>query len=839
MTRRVRRRHRELRGDPLTSLAWFTALTVVIGIVTAGYVIVRGGPPSSSSAELAIVETLALDYMSGADGSGWGGAEVGGGWSLEPVSAFSTDDGAGVIALDRTRSTAAATLSAVVAQDTLMSAKVVIPFISTSESSVSFVLRSVEDGAYRAVLTPRGATEVELRLERGAEPMGAPTVLAREDFARTSTSASLIIEFSTIGTQPVEVRARAWEPSVHLPLVDLRATDASSTRLAAPGAVLLAGTRGGEEFFTVQVDDVKVFDVSPRTTGEVAPIALGELPTRLAIDGKAGSARVGSTTYPVPAGAVVVAQSGDDSADGSWSQPFRSLATAVERAHPGSTVVVRGGVYHEAIVIGADKYLTLQSAPGEEVWLDGTGAVDSFEKVPSGWAASNWLTRFDSSPTYTRGAGDNERDGWRFVSAKHPMAAHPDQVWIDGVAQTQVGSKRALRAGTFFADYGASLLVLGEDPDGREVRAGVLERAVRILSTDVVVRGFGVRGYSPSVPQLGAITVESARATVENIEIRDSATTGLFLRDPGSVVRQVTVTRSGMLGIAVSYADDILIDAVVSTQNNIENFNQAPVSGGMKVTRSRGVTVSDSIFGSNAGPGLWFDESVFDGVVARNQIDNNTGHGLVMEISAKFIVADNLILDNARNGIKLNNTSDVQIWHNTLSGNSRALNIVQDARRAADKSTPGHDPRQVFPDPTMTWVIDSVIVSNNVMGRSTGNCLLCVEDYSKTLTAEQMGLTVSGNVFQRGERDSPAWLIVWSDGPEINPSVYPTLDGFVKDTSEKAAGIELTGVPAIDRGGRVLPEVEQAAAAVVQPVPTDIRQILGVEIRAEVGALRR
>ena len=73
------------------------------------------------------------------------------------------------------------------------------------------------------------------------------------------------------------------------------------------------------------------------------------------------------------------------------------------------------------------------------------------------------------------------------MSAKHPMAAHPHQVWIDGVAQTQVGSTRALRAGTFFADYGASLLVLGEDPDGREVRAGVLERVVRILSTDVVV----------------------------------------------------------------------------------------------------------------------------------------------------------------------------------------------------------------------------------------------------------------------------------------------------------------------------------------------------------------
>ena len=73
----------------------------------------------------------------------------------------------------------------------------------------------------------------------------------------------------------------------------------------------------------------------------------------------------------------------------------------------------------------------------------------------------------------------------------------------------------------------------------------------------------------------------------------------------------------------------------------------------------------------------------------------------------------------------------------------------------------------------------------------------------------------------------------------MDHSVYPTLDGFMKDTNEKAAGIELTGLPAIDRGGRVLPEVQEAAVAVVQPVPTNIRQILGVKIRAEVGALRR
>ena len=44
------------------------------------------------------------------------------------------------------------------------------------------------------------------------------------------------------------------------------------------------------------------------------------------------------------------------------------------------------------------------------------------------------------------------------------MAAYPDQVWIDGVAQRQVGSRDAVVAGTFFVDTAAHRLYLGTNP---------------------------------------------------------------------------------------------------------------------------------------------------------------------------------------------------------------------------------------------------------------------------------------------------------------------------------------------------------------------------------------
>ena len=64
----------------------------------------------------------------------------------------------------------------------------------------------------------------------------------------------------------------------------------------------------------------------------------------------------------------------------------------------------------------------------------------------------------------------------------------------------------------------------------------------------------------------------------------------------------------------------------------------------------------------------------------------------------------------------------------------------------------------------MTWINGPVEVRNNIMAGTSGNCLLCVEDYSKQLTAEQMKVTALGNVYQRSNTSSPGWVAVWSTG---------------------------------------------------------------------------
>ena len=535
----------------------------------------------------------------------------------------------------------------------------------------------------------------------------------------------------------------------------------------------------------------------------------------------AGTA-VGAAQYPVPDGAVVVATNGNDGAAGTAAAPLRTVVRALQVVPTGGTIVVRGGSYFEKVTI--TKRVTIQAWPGETVWFDGSVPTAGWVADGGDWRLDGWTTEFDSSPTFTRGAPDATEAYWGFVNSAYPMAAHPDQIFVDGVAMQQVSSRGAVVANTFYHDRAADRLYLGTDPNGRAVRASALVRAFELRADGVVLRGFGVRRYSPSVPDMGTITVERPNITLENLAVTDNATTGVFVGSSNAVIRGVYIARSGMLGLAGNHADNLLVDRVLSEANNLEHFNSAPVSGGAKITRSRVVTFQNSVFRFNYGPGMWFDESTYDIDLSGNETRSNTGHGISLEISATATVVNNIIESNpGGQGIKVNNTSNVQIWNNTFVGNGRSINIVQDPRRYGDGS-PGKDPR--YPnDPTMTWLLGPVTVANNVIAnQATGNCLLCVEDYSKQRSAEQIGVTANGNVYNRPSASSPSWVVVWSRGAG-NPAVFTTLDAFRSATGQEGSGVLLTGPAVVTPFG--VPTADMPSPGIAVPLPADVAAVAG------------
>lgn len=568
---------------------------------------------------------------------------------------------------------------------------------------------------------------------------------------------------------------------------------------------------------------------SPSNTNAAVPGTVAdstELPPGPEKRLEAGSAPLGSTSYEIPGNALFVAGDGNDTAPGTQDSPLKTIKAAVSMADSGQTIVLRAGSYHEGVQIPKTKRITLQGFPQEEVWLDGSIPVTGFEREGRAFVAGGWTPEFDSSPTYTWGAPDGTRPGWIFIDPEYPMAAHPDQVWIDGEAQRQVGSRAELAAGTFFVDYDTDELFLGTDPADREVRASSIAKAISVQSSGSEIKGIGVRRFAPSVPHMGAVTLESSEISVKNVVIEDTATTGLAVSGENVRLEGITLTSNGMLGASATYADGLSAVGLLVTGNNTEGFNQSPVSGGIKIGRSQTVNVQDSIFAENNGPGLWFDESVLDLTAAGNEFLRNRGHGISVELSARATIANNVIAGNEGHGIKVNNTSEVDVWNNSFINNGRPINIVQDERRASDRSQPGHDPRQKTLDPSMTWINGPVALRNNVVTGTTGNCLLCVEDYSNEFSAEDMEVTTAGNVFHRPTGSTPAWLVIWSRG-RGDPAVYTTLGGFRNATGQSMHDIELTGAGIADPATFRISDTVRSAV-VAQPLPDGIAGLLGV-----------
>jgi parallel beta-helix repeat protein len=286
------------------------------------------------------------------------------------------------------------------------------------------------------------------------------------------------------------------------------------------------------------------------------------------------------------------------------------------------------------------------------------------------------------------------------------------------------------------------------------------------------------------------------------------------------------VARSGMLGGHASYADGMVADGLLFVDNNVESFNRAPVAGGFKVHRSRDVTISDSVFSKNAGNQLWFDESVYDMTVTGNDVLDGTGYGIVIEISDTATIADNLISRNALDGLFIHNSGNIAIWNNTLTANARNINIVQGSRQASNLSTPGHDPRQKLPDPTMPWVSANISLANNVLADGTFKCVLCVEDYTHSRSAAQMKVVSNGNVFKRTTVSSPAWAVVWSRGPG-NPATYNTLADFTRATGQDANSLALDGVGAFGSTERFIASLVQSEKSVARPLPATVARLVG------------
>lgn len=826
-------------------------LSSITASIAVGFVVASGGIADAAvlnSTSPTEAKIIASDSFSRADSQNWGTAELGGAYVSSDRQGIGVSAGHGVLDIPAAGVSREAGLNGLSQADVLATANVKLTRFPEKGSGATFAIQTrKKDGyAYLSTIRVQPNGQAFLSLVRIDGNPGATTTIGGQTLLPMTVKPGVPfnLQIEVTGQNTVSLRTRAWEIGAAAPGWQVTAEDSSGKRVTAAGGVGLWGyTSQSSSAASYAIDNWTVEAAAPVTPPVVTPpvttppvttppvtppvvtppvttppVAPPETTPPAENVESSGSLPVGSARYDVPANAIFVSAQGNDGAKGTQSSPLATFRQAVDVVPAGGTIVVRAGTYNETVILPNYKKISLQNYPGEAVWFDGSVLVDNWRTSGQNWVSDNWTSKFDSSPTDVRGAPDNVEENWQYLNAAHPLAAHPDQLFIDGVSMTQVASLDQVAAGKFYVDYSQNRLYSGTNPAGHEVRASTLQKAFVVTSPGGSVRGIGIRRYAPSVPDMGAVYInpDGAGVRFENVVVTDNATTGLSVNAANVTLKNVTSSNNGFLGMQSTAADNLTIDSVKVTNNNTEHFNATPAAGGYKIGRSRVVKVSNSEFSGNDGNGLWFDESVYDMTVVNSIFKENTVHGLQVELSAKAVIANNSFTKNGVDGLEIQGSGDVKVWNNTFTGNAaRAIFLIQDPRRASNLATPGHDPRQNNPDSTVPWLTQDIVISNNVLTASPngGNCLLCVTDQARTLTAEAMRIKVQGNAWNRPSANSPVTMISWAAG-SAGPKGFANLASFQQATGQESSGTESTG------SNVVLP--------VGQAIPFDIASVTGL-----------
>ncbi|MFN3258229.1 MAG: right-handed parallel beta-helix repeat-containing protein [Ilumatobacter sp.] len=464
----------------------------------------------------------------------------------------------------------------------------------------------------------------------------------------------------------------------------------------------------------------------PRTrmSGFLAAVAMGLV----------AIAPVRDQTPPVNDGPLLyVAPWGDDAADGSVDDPFRTINIAVHRAQSGTTVVLRGGTYRESVQIYG-KAVHLRSEVGERAVLDAAVPVEGWEPQGDDWSSPGWTRQFYS-----------ERSG-ADVARTRPEAGYPDQVFLDGRPLVQVLRRDDVEPGTFFHDTAADRLWIGDDPSGRLVEASTasyafyFHRADGSSLTDVTVRR-----YATERRHMAAIRAYSDDLVLDGLIVEHNARIGVSAMGSGIVLRDSRVVDNGHMGVHGNRLDTFVVERVGVHGNNKVGFDPFHSASGIKVTSSTGVTIRDSHVSRNGGPGIWTDLDTRYVTIVRNLVEANGRAGVEVELSQFVNVLSNVVLGNGEAGIWVLESSDVQVLHNASFANTNAIE-VEDGPRAD---------------------VGNVRIKNNTVGdvRPGSKAVIDVNDWTGERSAAQMGVVLDHNAYWMPDGGSPPHLLRWAQWP--------------------------------------------------------------------------
>jgi parallel beta-helix repeat protein len=323
----------------------------------------------------------------------------------------------------------------------------------------------------------------------------------------------------------------------------------------------------------------------------------------------------------------------------------------------------------------------------DQVLASDDGAVLTGSVRLTKWTASNaaWTTTGALPPAYPQ-TGQCEDN-------KTNICYLREQVFYDGKHLTRVASRDKVARGTFYADYAANAIYLGDPPAGHAVEMSSTPTAIEPGGNNVTVRGLTVEHFA-TPPQGGAVVLGLGWHVYAN-EIRWNHAIGAMLQNADSAVLEKNwIHDNGQLGIGQYSTLKGTISANEVSDNNTDGFWIADwESGGVKTTWSSGGSVTGNLIQDNRGIGLWSDAYDDSRTFSNNQIVDNAADGIRYEIGRNGVIVGNSVSGNGfgtgrgsgtslwdGGGININTSSNVQVRDNVVANNVNGISIQSRTR---------------------------------------------------------------------------------------------------------------------------------------------------------------
>jgi parallel beta-helix repeat protein len=235
-----------------------------------------------------------------------------------------------------------------------------------------------------------------------------------------------------------------------------------------------------------------------------------------------------------------------------------------------------------------------------------------------------------------------------------------------------------------------------------------VEQAFRSGASNVTVRGLVIENYATPA-QSGAVGGGGGSnwSIIEN-EIRYNWGGGVSLGS-GFVVRGNSIHHNRQIGIKGGGSNILIENNEISHNNYRDDYSMSWEAGGTKFLKTVNLVVRGNFVHDNHGHGLWTDADNIGTLYENNVVVNNYGAGIFHEISYDAVIRNNRVEGNAfphtSGGIKITNSSNVEIYGNTLSGNDGGFHVAQN-----DRGSGAHGP----------WEIRNLSIHDNAVSFSQG-----------------------------------------------------------------------------------------------------------------------